>query len=270
MPVLVITMKKTIHIFLIFLLSNISYVVADESLPPPFAASYKIFRKNIEVAKLDISLSPSENGEFIYRAETNSTGLAAIFYKLHILEESRWQLHEDQLQPLNYNYERIKKKKTTHKRTLFDWKSQQAHFTGDGTSSHFELEHGMTDKLLYQINIMRDLSMGNKPTTYTVVDGEKIKTYHFEQIGEELIKTPMGEFNTIKLIRKKPDEKEYSILWCATALHYLPIKVENTDDDENVTVAIINTLSGLGQPEQQQQNQPYLSARILSNSSGGM
>lgn len=265
-------MKKTIQLFLlislIMLLGNNSYADTDASLPPPFEASYKIFRKGVEVAKMDLSLKASGNDEFIYRAETNSTGLAAIFYKLHILEESHWRLQDQQLQPLNYSYERVKKKKTTHKKTHFDWISKQADYSGNETSSSFKLEHGMTDKLLYQINLMRDLSLGKKPPIYTVVDGEKIKTYHFEQNGREVISTPIGEFETIKVIRKKPDEKEYSILWCAASLHYLPIKVENTDDDGNVTIAIINELTGLGL--QKLQEQPYLSAKTLSNSSGGI
>ncbi|TDJ17376.1 MAG: DUF3108 domain-containing protein, partial [Gammaproteobacteria bacterium] len=83
-------MKKPIQIFLIILLACASQLRAEENLPPPFEASYTIFKKGIEVAKMQRSLSRLDNGEYIYRSETNSTGLVSIFYKLHILEESHW------------------------------------------------------------------------------------------------------------------------------------------------------------------------------------
>lgn len=167
---------------------------------------------------------------YIVQKQTQQV-LSRFFYKLHILEESRWHLQDQQLQPLDYSYKRIKKKKERYKKTIFDWKNSQANFVGDGKKSSFDLEPGMTDKLLYQINIMRDLTMGHHPTTYTVVDGMKIKTYHFEYLGEERIDTPIGRLDTIKLARQKPGEKENTILWCANELNYLPIKVESTDDD---------------------------------------
>jgi hypothetical protein len=77
----------------------------------------------------------------------------------------------------------------------------------------------------------------------------KIKTYHFDYLGEELIDTPIGRFNTIKISRKKPGKKENNILWCANELNYLPIKVENIDEDGSITTAMIDKLTGLKQPE---------------------
>ena len=245
-----ITMKKTSQIFLIILLASTAQLRADESLPAPFEASYKIFKKGTEVAIMQRSLSQIDNGEFIYRSETKSTGLVSIFYKLHILEESHWHLQDQQLQPLVYSFKRIKKKKKSNKKTIFDWKINQANFVGNGIKSSFDLEPGMTDKLLYQINVMRDLKMGHHPTTYTVVDGMKIKTYHFDYLGEEFIDTPIGRFNTIKITRQKPGKKGNTILWCASELNYLPIKVENIDDDGSITTAMIDKLTGLNQPEE--------------------
>lgn len=243
-------MKKTIQIFLMLLLAATSQLRADESLPAPFEASYIIFKKGAEVAKMKRSLSQIDNGEFIYRSETKSTGLASIFYKLHILEESHYHLQDQQLQPLVYSFKRTKKKKESFKKTIFDWRINQANFIGNGIKSNFDLEPGMTDKLLYQINVMRDLEMGQHPTTYIVVDGMKIKTYHFDYLGEELVDTPIGKLNTIKIARQKPGKKENTILWCASELNYLPIKVENIDEDGSITTAIIDKLTGLKQPEE--------------------
>ena len=243
-------MKKTTQLFLMTLLLCTSSLRAEENLPAPFEASYKIFRKGTEVAEMHRSLSSSDNGHFNYRSETNSTGLLSVFYKLHILEESHWHIQSQQLQPLDYSYKRIKKKKERHKKTVFDWSKNQAYSVDNGKKSTLDLKPGMTDKLLYQIDIMRNLEMGRHPTTYTVVDGAKIKTYHFDTLGEESLDTPIGQFNTVKIVRQNAGEKEKSILWCAKTLHYLPIKVENTDDDGAVTTVMINQLSGLTQSQE--------------------
>lgn len=241
-------MKKPIQIFLIILLACASQLRAEENLPPPFEASYTIFKKGIEVAKMQRSLSRLDNGEYIYRSETNSTGLVSIFYKLHILEESHWRLRDQRLEPMDYSYHRIKKKKESHKKTVFDWENHQLNSVVNGKQSTLELKPGMTDKLLYQIDIMRHLEMGHHPVSYTVVDGTKIKTYSFEYLGEEFLETPIGKLNTVKIIRHKPDEKENLILWCANELNFLPVKVETTDDEGSITTAMITTLSGFTLP----------------------
>ena len=243
-----ITMKKLIQIFLIIFLSYASQLHAKENLPPPFEASYTIFKKGTEVAKLHRSLSRLDNGEYIYRSETNSTGLVSIFYKLHILEESHWRLRDQRIEPIDYSYQRIKKKKESHKRTVFDWKNHQVNTFVNGKKSTLELIQGMTDKLLYQIDMMRDLEMGHYPVSYTIVDGVKIKTYSFEYLGEESLETPIGKLNTIKIIRQKPGKKGNLILWCAGKLHFLPVKVETTDDEGSITRAMITTLSGFTRP----------------------
>jgi len=93
---------------------------------------------------------------------------------------------------------------------------------------------------------MHDLKMGHIPTSYTVVDGAKIKTYQLNYLGDEIVDTPIGEFNTMKFSRRRPGKKEIITLWCAKDLYYLPIKVESIDDDDATTIATIKQLTGLG------------------------
>ena len=243
-------MKKAIQHSLMILLICASSIHAEENIPPAFEASFKIFRSGSEVAEMHRSLSSLANGEFIYRSETNSIGLVSIFYKLHILEESRWHIQDHQLQPLEYNYERIKKKVKRHKKTVFDWRNNQAYIVDNETKLTLDLKSGMTDKLLYEIEIMRDLKMGRHPNTYSVIDGAKIKTYYFDYLGEEIVDTLIGQLNTVKIVRRKPGEKAKTILWCANELHYLPIKLESTDDDGAVTIAVINKLTGMLLPQE--------------------
>ncbi len=94
---------------------------------------------------------------------------------------------------------------------MFDWENYQINYIHDGKKLSFELQTGMTDKLLCQINLMRDLKIGHYPTSYTVAGNEKIETYIFQYLGEELIKTPIGKFNTVKFFCQKDGEERSAI-----------------------------------------------------------
>ena len=93
--------------------------------------------------------------------------------------------------------------------------------------------------------IIWDLQAGKESLQYTVADGGKTKIYNFEILGEETIKTPLGELETIKLERHRPDSRRKSTLWCARQLEFLPVKVENIETDGKVTIALIQSLDGI-------------------------
>ena len=76
------------------------------------------------------------------------------------------------------------------------------------------------DKLLYQLAIMHDLQNGRTPASYRIADGGGIKTYSFEKLGEEVVETPLGSFDTIKILRHKPGSSRKYVFWCAPDLEY--------------------------------------------------
>ena len=104
------------------------------------------------------------------------------------------------------------------------------------------LQAGILDKLLYQYALMRDLRDNPAEIAYDVTDGGKMKKYDFAIMNEEIVQTPLGPLQTVRLQRIGHDDKSMLIIWAATALKYLPVKVESTDEDGRTTTAIIQTL----------------------------
>ena len=90
---------------------------------------------------------------------------------------------------------------------------------------------------------MIDLKLGNIPEKYIIADGGKIKEYTFKKIKDEIIETPLGDFNTIKLARYKKNKQE-TYLWCAYELDFLPVKVITTEKDGHLSKAIIKSVKG--------------------------
>lgn len=214
-------------------------------LPDFFEASYTLHSKGTQFAEMKRSFSEAANGEYIFRSETRTTGFMSLFRKDRIIEESRWAEHEPQLRPLHYLYQHTGGKKKRSVNITFNWEDNKVtNQIGDSNWS-MPLQQNTLDKLLYQFAIMRDLSRDTLPQSYTIADGGKIKVYEFKKLGNEAIHTPLGDLQTIKLARYKPGSKDQTLLWCAINLDYLPIKVENTEKDGQVTTAIIKALKGL-------------------------
>ena len=62
-----------------------------------------------------------------------------------------------------------------------------------------------------------------KSVTYTLVDSKGLSTHLYRIAGQEKLKTPIGEFDTLKLVRSR--ENESSEIWLAKQLGNFPVRV---------------------------------------------
>jgi uncharacterized protein DUF3108 len=68
--------------------------------------------------------------------------------------------------------------------------------------------------------------------TASVADGKHVTTYTYKVAGRERVKTPAGEFDALKLVKRrdKPSDKATEI-WLAADRQYLPVRVLVIDKD---------------------------------------
>jgi hypothetical protein len=68
--------------------------------------------------------------------------------------------------------------------------------------------------------------------TVSVADGKGATSYTYEPAGRERVKTPAGEFDALKLVKRKanPDDKGTEI-WLAVERNYLPVRLLVIDKD---------------------------------------
>ncbi|MDX1320371.1 MAG: DUF3108 domain-containing protein, partial [Oceanospirillum sp.] len=85
------------------------------------------------------------------------------------------------------------------------------------------------DLLSYQLKLRYDLMQNpeQKQFQYPVADGGKIKFFTFRVVGEEVLKTPMGRLNTIKLesLRHSKMDVEH-LVWLAKDWDNLLLRIE--------------------------------------------
>ena len=228
----------------LLLLGSTGVTASPNELPQPFNASYSLHSMGTRFATMNRSFSLLQDGTYLYYSETNTDGLLALLRKDHIIEKSTWRFAADRLQPLHYSYLHTGGKKNRNVEIDFDWAARKITNSINGSSWQMPIQAYIMDKLLYQLAIMYDLDKGLKKISYTIADGGKIKIYDFDLVGTEKIKTPIGDFDALKLVRHKPNTDQKTAIWCARELGYLPIKVENVEDNGRQTTAIIENLSG--------------------------
>lgn len=237
-------MYTRLWLFLALLIVAGRPVAAEVAPTPDFRVGYSLYMSGFKVAKAERRFSLAEDGSYRYRSEASTTGLIALFRDDRIVEESRGRIDGERIRPEFYKYSRTGSKKARDVSVRFDWDRNRVTNLVNGDAWQMKIEPGILDKLLYQFMIMRDLKKDKLPLTYAVADGGKVKTYHFESLGREVIDTPLGRMETVKLSRSKSNSKRELILWCAPELHYLPVKVKDLEED-NDYVAIIHSIDGM-------------------------
>ena len=239
----VIRLITTLFFCCLFMPSGAVHAESDAVLPA-FEAEYSLYARNTKAARVVRSLTRLDDSGYEYRSETKTTGLVSLFKKVHIVETSRLLVQGRLLKPVYYSYKRSGDRKKRDVSIEFNWDSKKIKNTINGDFWHMPIEPAVMDKLLYQLAIMYDLQNGHSPGSYLIADGGGIKTYRFEKLGQETVDTPLGSFNTVKMLRHKPGSSRRSVFWCAPELDFLQVKVEHTEKDGSRTVAVLKSLRG--------------------------
>lgn len=238
--------KSFITVVLSILITGTAFTArAQQQNLPEFEAFYDVYRSGIKIARTHRTFARQQDGRLLYRSETNVAGIASMFRKDRIIEQSIWQYVDGKVVPGKYLYEHTGTSRNRNVIIEFDWDKNQITNSINGEPWHMPASEGIQDKLLYQYSIMLDMQAGKSSLRYTIADGGKEKIYLFEKLGEEILETPLGNLKTIKMKRFRTDSDRISVFWSAPELGYLPVKLENLDDGEK-TVAVIRSLAGYG------------------------
>ncbi|MDO7597854.1 MAG: DUF3108 domain-containing protein [Pseudomonadota bacterium] len=213
---------------------------------PDFSANYQVMLNGIQAGDLKQRLSSNSDGSRKFTSATQAQGLFA-FFKPDLVEEiSTWTLVGNRIQPRHYLYQRSGGKKDKYLKLDFDWQSQQLSIDDKNYPWQLALEPHTLDKLVYQLALMMDMDKGINQYNYRIADGGKIKTYTIDVMNEEIVTTTLGRIKTIKLKRLRDEtSKRQTVLWCAPALNYLPVKLEHTEKDGTVFTANLHRLKGI-------------------------
>ncbi|HLA75027.1 MAG TPA: DUF3108 domain-containing protein [Gammaproteobacteria bacterium] len=237
-------MRRLISLLLWLLTATVA-LAADPQQPGNFVAHYTMYKGNMILGDVRRSLSAANDGKFLFESAMHSTGLVAVFVKDQVNERSLWTYQNNKIKPVQYSYDKTGGRKERHVNLVFDWKKGIAKNTAPGADDEIPIEPGTYDQLVYQLALMYDLQQGKTELTYPMVDTHKFKTYQFRIAGEETLETPLGALKTVKVERVPQADGKKTILWCASSLKYLPVRIEEAQKDGDQFSILIRSVEGL-------------------------
>ncbi len=229
---------------LLFILSMPQWLFAQDI--PDFSANYLVRLNGLSAGELKRELSTNDDGSRTFSSISQAKGVFAFFKPDLVEETSIWIRKGNNVHPQSYLYQRTGGKKDKYLSLNFDWQNQRINIDNKKQTWSLEAKPNALDKLSYQLALMLDLGQEKKKINYQIADGSKFKTYDIIIVGTEIISTPLGKIEAIKLERQHSSKKQrQTTLWCAPALNYLPVRIEHIEKDGTNFTAELRRLKGI-------------------------
>jgi len=219
--------NKAIAIFSAFTLGSFANYCYSQNTPLlEYAAEYEASANGL-AATANRSLSRLDENS--YRLSNSLEASLAGQSLAKLKQASEFTLQDNRVVPLNYSYQLSGVSRASHA-IFFNWDAEVAISTEGDESWPLQLKEGVMDQLSYQLAMRQALIDNSEDETtfsFEIIDGDAIETQEFRLAGEEIISTPLGKLNTIKLekVREASDDRVTEI-WLALDWNFLLTRIE--------------------------------------------
>lgn len=114
-------------------------------------------------------------------------------------------------------------------RVWFDWKANTITRRYRGDPRTEPVPAGTQDRLSFMLALSY-LAQKGGPVSLYIADGRGMSHHTYSPNGRERLVTPAGEFDAVKLIRRK-DGGDVAEYWLAAELGYLPVRIVIHESD---------------------------------------
>ena len=217
-------------LLLILFFTGFSLFSRAAELPDSFSNEYTSTALGFKVT-VTHSLTPLDDGTYQMRFFARS-------WFASIDETSRLRIDEEtqQVIPLHYKYKRRVMGRDRDAELTFDWDKNTVTNNVQNTTWKMDIAQRVQDKLSYQLQLQQDLINNREELVYQIADGGRLKEYGFEIVGEELLETPLGKVNTVKVKRSRENDDRVTYAWLAKDWDYLLVRLQQEEDGHAYTI----------------------------------
>jgi len=216
---------------LLFTLLLCPFTLASEG-PKTFENQYKtkLYGFNIVVTNR-LSRTQANNFELLFRFDSMLGS---------IVETSQltWDSARAQVVPQHYSYKRRGLGKNRDADLQFDWSQKRVINNVNKSAWSMDIKQNVQDKLSYQLQLQQDFLRGKNNLKYLIADGGRLKDYNFEKVAEEVLDTPLGKVNTIKVKRGRENDTRTTYAWLAKDWGYLLVRLQQEEKGSAYTLDI--------------------------------
>lgn len=215
------------------LFASLGISAAVKAQPQVFDNEYKtrLYGFNITVTN---RLSQGENGiyDMLFRFDSM---LGSITETTQV----KWDNSNKTVVPQHYVYKRRGLGKNRDADLRFDWNKKTVANHVEKSQWQMAIVDKVQDKLSYQLQLQQDfLNSNTTSVTYQIADGGHLKAFKFEKVGEEVLKTPLGDVATIKIKRSREEDDRVTHAWLAPKWSNLLVRLEQIEKGDSYIIDI--------------------------------
>ncbi len=213
----------------------------------------KFLQAGVAVQEIKEELTP--DGKRIYRfvSTTRSVGMVEAFYPVRDTVESI--VDAEDLSSVSFSLKQNHGGKKRHRELAFDRKNKTVRIAiDDDKPETLTVPDRVQDSLssLYYVRTRQDFTV-EKPILVDIVDGGKLWLVEVYTLGKERIKTPAGEFNTIKIKTYPKYEgvfmhKGEIFIWVTDDERKIPVLMQSKIAIGSIVVTLTNIQGGKDKP----------------------
>lgn len=200
--------------------------LAAQAAPPGrVEITYDLARNGDRVATIVDRL---EHDGRAYRLTESWKGTGVYALRGEIRRSSRGSIVTDGLRPREFADERTGRDTV---RAHFDWSANTLTLERSGKVHSRRMPERAGDRLTLLFGFSF-APPGGRSVSLSVADGRGVSEQTYDVSGRLRLKTPAGEFDTLRLIRRKDDAGDRGAeIWLAADRHYLPVRVLIVEKD---------------------------------------
>lgn len=166
-----------------------------------------------------------------------------------VTETSIFSLKEGDVTPLQYHYEQTGVGARSEQ-VDFDWQRNTAHSVAGDRNWMLPLTPGVMDRLSFSLQLGRDIDgSAHQEFSYQLVDRDDIDIHQYRITAEEVISTPAGDIDTLRIERvRESDSNRHTVVWLARDWGNMLVKLEQVNSSGMRTELTLESATVDGQP----------------------
>lgn len=196
----------------------------------PFEVVYEVSNNLINAGTAALTLTQDDD-LWTYQFATKPRGIIRLAGKGELTETSKMKFVEvdDKLliQSQIYSYRQDDERRRSVDAT-FDWETNSVTHLYRGEAQTTVFDTPIIDRLAAIIFMMDAVRSDFTVIELPVFDTNRIKMVELINQGKETVKTPLGKFDTIRVVNRKADGgTRETTTWFAPSVDFIPVKIEH-------------------------------------------
>ncbi|HJT97008.1 MAG TPA: DUF3108 domain-containing protein [Rhodanobacteraceae bacterium] len=238
-------MKLAIAVIAGFLVATHARAAPAGDAPAPFRAEYIASRNGEDLGRTTLALTDGGDGTWTLRSETRGTSGLAKIARVHIVETSHFRWHDGRPEAIDYDYRQDSaiRSRTRHA----EFAGGEANVEEGGETFHYAIVPGLVDRHAVTLAIANDLRRGASAFDYRIAVKDHVEDMRYERGGNETLTVPAGTFDTVLMRRvgtPGADRKRVARSWFAEKLGWMPVKIEQADRKDTITLRLASLPPG--------------------------